>query len=286
MKVIAGLGNPTKEYVGTRHNIGFDGVTAIADKYRISVTEKAHKALVGKGVIGGERVLLMKPQTYMNLSGEAIADAMHFYKLEPEDLIVIYDDINLEPGAIRVREGGSAGGHNGMKDIIRHMGTDKFPRIRVGVGEKPAEWDLKDYVLGHFSKDDEPKIREALGNVVSAAELMLAGDMQKAMNSAIFVREVITIVLLFYHNLRMENSTGLSSEDFVVYAVHFGKGAFTEKMLNLVCVMNNCAFLKHCHAAIIIYKHKVVKRLEVITIFYFEMQGKDTSSGRATHRRD
>lgn len=183
MKIIAGLGNPTKEYVGTRHNIGFDGVTAIADKYRISVTEKAHNALVGKGIINGERVLLMKPQTYMNLSGEAIGDAMRFYKLDPEDLIVIYDDVNLEPGAIRVREGGSAGGHNGMKNIIQHVGTEKFSRVRIGVGEKPKEWDLKDYVLGHFSRDDEPKMREALGNTVTAVEMIVSGDIQRAMSA-------------------------------------------------------------------------------------------------------
>jgi PTH1 family peptidyl-tRNA hydrolase len=183
LKIIAGLGNPTKEYVGTRHNIGFDGVTAIADKYRISVTEKAHNALVGKGIINGERVLLMKPQTYMNLSGEAIGDAMRFYKLDPEDLIVIYDDVNLEPGAIRVREGGSAGGHNGMKNIIQHVGTEKFPRVRIGVGEKPKEWDLKDYVLGHFSRDDEPKMREALGNTVTAVEMIVSGDIQRAMSA-------------------------------------------------------------------------------------------------------
>ena len=183
MKIIAGLGNPTKEYVGTRHNIGFDGVTAIADKYRISVTEKAHNALVGKGIINGERVLLMKPQTYMNLSGEAIGDAMRFYKLDPEDLIVIYDDINLDPGSIRVREGGSPAGHNGVENIIRHVGTDRFPRVRIGIGEKPKEWDLKDYVLGHFSKEDEPKMREALANAVTAVEMMVSGDIPRAMNT-------------------------------------------------------------------------------------------------------
>lgn len=183
MKIIAGLGNPTNEYVGTRHNIGFDGITAIADKYRISVTEKDHKALCGKGVISGQKVLLMKPQTYMNLSGEAIADAARFYKVEPEDIIVIYDDINLEPGSIRVRENGSAGGHNGMKNIIQHLGSEKFPRVRIGVGEKPKEWDLKDYVLGHFSADDEPKMRAALSDAVTAVELILSDEIGKAMNT-------------------------------------------------------------------------------------------------------
>ena len=177
MKIIAGLGNPTKEYVGTRHNIGFDGVTAIADKYRISVKEKAHNALVGKGVINGERVLLMKPQTYMNLSGEAIGDAMRFYKIDPEDIIVIYDDVNLEPGAIRVREGGSAGGHNGMKNIIQHVGTEKFPRVRIGVGEKPKGYDLADYVLGHFTKDDQVKLVYKDGDTVTPSTItVLSSD--------------------------------------------------------------------------------------------------------------
>ncbi|MCQ2536796.1 MAG: aminoacyl-tRNA hydrolase [Lachnospiraceae bacterium] len=183
MKIIAGLGNPTNEYVGTRHNIGFDGITAIADKYRISVTEKDHKALCGKGVISGQKVLLMKPQTYMNLSGEAIADAARFYKVEPEDISVIYDDIDREPGSIRVRENGSAGGHNGMKNIIQHLGSEKFPRVRIGVGEKPKEWDLKDYVLGHFSAEDEPKMRAALSDAVTAVELILSDEIGKAMNT-------------------------------------------------------------------------------------------------------
>lgn len=183
MKIIAGLGNPTKEYAGTRHNIGFDGITAIADKYRISVTEKEHKALCGKGYIMGQKVLLMKPQTYMNLSGEAIADAANFYKVEPEDVIVICDDINLEPGSIRVREKGSAGGHNGLKNIILHLGGENFPRVRVGVGEKPKEWDLADYVLGHFSSEDEPKMRAALQDAVTAVELILTGDIGQAMNT-------------------------------------------------------------------------------------------------------
>ncbi len=183
MKIIAGLGNPTKEYVGTRHNIGFDGITALADKYRISVTEKDHKALCGKGIINGQKVLLMKPQTYMNLSGEAIADAANFYKVDPEDVIVICDDINLDPGSIRVREKGSAGGHNGLKNIILHLGSEAFPRVRVGVGEKPKDWDLADYVLGHFSSEDEPKIRAALQDAVTAVELILSDDIGRAMNN-------------------------------------------------------------------------------------------------------
>ena len=183
MKIIAGLGNPDKEYAGTRHNIGFDAVTAISDKTGIAVTEKRFKALIGKGTICGQKVILMKPLTYMNLSGEAIAEAMNYYKLEPKDVCVIYDDVNLDPGFIRVRERGSAGGHNGIKNIIMHLGSEEFPRIRIGVGEKPKEWDLKDYVLGHFGREDEPKIREALDDAVTAAELFLTDDMGTAMNT-------------------------------------------------------------------------------------------------------
>lgn len=183
MKILVGLGNPDKEYTGTRHNIGFDAITAICDKTGISVNEKKFKALIGKGVICGEKVVLMKPLTYMNLSGEAVIEAMNFFKLTPQDVCILYDDVNLEPGFIRVRERGSAGGHNGIKNIIQHLGSEEFPRIRIGVGEKPKEWDLKDYVLGHFSKEDEVKIRAALADAVTAAELFVIGDVQKAMNT-------------------------------------------------------------------------------------------------------
>ncbi len=182
MIVIAGLGNPSTEYVGTRHNIGFDAITAISDKTGISVTEKKFKALIGKGVMEGQKVILVKPQTYMNLSGESIIEVLNYFKCTPEDLIVIHDDIALEPGSIRVRERGSAGGHNGIKNIIAHLGTENFARIRIGVGEKPKGWDLADYVLGHFSAADEEKIREALKDAVTAAELFVLGDIQKAMN--------------------------------------------------------------------------------------------------------
>lgn len=183
MKIIAGLGNPDREYAGTRHNIGFDAITAISDKTGISVTEKKFKALIGKGTICGQKVILMKPQTYMNLSGEAIIEAMNFFKLEPKDVCIVYDDVNLDPGFIRVRERGSAGGHNGIKNIISHLGSEDFPRIRIGVGEKPKEWDLKDYVMGHFSGEDEVKIRAALEDAVTAAELFVIDDVAKAMNT-------------------------------------------------------------------------------------------------------
>lgn len=182
MKFIIGLGNPTAEYVGTRHNIGFDAITRLADDHRISVSEKKHKALCGKGIIGGEKVILLKPQTYMNLSGESVRDVLDFYKAGPEDILVCYDDISLAPGQLRVREKGSAGGHNGIKNIIAHLGTEQFARVRIGVGEKPAGWDLKDYVLGRFLAEEEPLMREALENAAKACELFVAGELSAAMN--------------------------------------------------------------------------------------------------------
>ena len=151
MFVIAGLGNPDKKYENTRHNIGFDVIDALADKYGIRVKDRKHNALCGTGVIEGRKVLLVKPLTFMNLSGESIGEIIRFYKLDPEeDMLVVFDDISLAPGNIRIRKKGSAGGHNGIKNIIAHLGTQNFMRIKVGVGEKPKGWDLADYVLGHF----------------------------------------------------------------------------------------------------------------------------------------
>ena len=159
MFVIVGLGNPDKKYEHTRHNIGFDVVDALAAKYNIDIKDKKHKALCGTGVIEGMKVLLVKPQTYMNLSGESVADVVNFYKIDPEeDMIVIFDDISLEPGRIRIRKKGSAGGHNGIKNIIAMTGTSGFKRIKVGVGEKPQGWDLADHVLGRFSDEDRQNV--------------------------------------------------------------------------------------------------------------------------------
>lgn len=182
MKFIIGLGNPTTQYVGTRHNIGFDAVTRLADDHGISVTEKKHKALCGKGMIAGEKVILVKPQTYMNLSGESVRAVLDFYKAGPEDIIVCYDDVSLAPGQLRIREKGSAGGHNGIKNIILHLGTEEFARVRIGVGEKPTGWDLADYVLGHFPAEEEPLMRDALGDAAKACELFVAGELSTAMN--------------------------------------------------------------------------------------------------------
>ena len=183
MFLIVGLGNPEKKYDKTRHNIGFDTIDALADKYSISMNEKKHKALCGTGVIDGVKVLLAKPQTYMNLSGDSVAEIVNFYKIDPEEeMIVIFDDISLAPGNIRVRKKGSAGGHNGIKSIIARTGTQNFMRIKVGVGEKPAGWDLADHVLGHFSREDRALVEDAIKDAEAAAVLMMQGQVDKAMN--------------------------------------------------------------------------------------------------------
>ena len=183
MYLVVGLGNPGEKYAHTRHNIGFDVMDALADKYNISISEKKHKALFGKGVIGGQKVVLAKPQTFMNLSGESVAELLHYYKLDPaEKLIVIFDDISLAPGHIRIRKKGSAGGHNGIKNIIATCGTQDFARIKVGVGEKPKGWDLVDHVLGRFDDKDRRLVELAIADAVDAAEMMLRGEVDQAMN--------------------------------------------------------------------------------------------------------
>ncbi len=182
MYLIAGLGNPTKEYDKTRHNVGFSVIDVLADKYRIDVSEKKHKALCGRGAIEGQKVILVKPQTFMNLSGESIREVADYYKIEAEDMIIIYDDISLEPGQLRIRLKGSAGGHNGIKNIIAHLGTQEFPRIKVGVGAKPPRMDLAAYVLSHFSKEEQPLMDDAFKEAAEAAVMMMMDGAEKAMN--------------------------------------------------------------------------------------------------------
>ena len=183
MYIIAGLGNPGTQYMGTRHNAGFSVIDALADQYNISVDTQKHKGMIGKGMIEGEKVILVKPQTYMNLSGESIREVMDYYKLDPsEELIVIYDDISLDPGQLRIRLKGSAGGHNGIKNIIAQLGTQEFPRIKVGVGAKPPKMDLADYVLGHFSAEDQTVMNEAFKEASDAVEMMLRDSAERAMN--------------------------------------------------------------------------------------------------------
>ena len=182
MYLIAGLGNPTREYEKTRHNVGFEAIDILADKAGTTVTEKKHKALYGKGYIGGQKVILAKPQTYMNLSGESIREIADFYKIEPENIIILCYDINLSEGQLRIRLKGSAGGHNGLKNIISHLGTQEFPRIRIGVGEKPRGMDLADYVLGRFPKEQQVVMEEAYRDAAEAACMMIEDGADAAMN--------------------------------------------------------------------------------------------------------
>ena len=183
MYIIAGLGNPTREYEKTRHNVGFDTIDVLADKLNTSVDEKKFKGLYGRGIIAGEKVILLKPQTFMNLSGESVREAADFYKVDPEHIIVIYDDISLDVGKLRIRAKGSAGGHNGIKNIIAQLGTQEFTRIKIGVGEKPAKMDLADYVLGRFSKEEQPIIRESADRAREAVCEMITHDVASSINN-------------------------------------------------------------------------------------------------------
>lgn len=183
MILIAGLGNPGLKYNKTRHNMGFDCIDELAKKYDIKIREKKFKALIGTGVINGQKVILMKPQTYMNLSGIAIGEVVRFYNLDPEEeLIVLCDDIATDLGDIRVRAKGSAGGHNGLKNIIEQTGTQGFTRVRLGVGDSFKEGALADHVLGHLKKNERALAEEAFENAIKATELIIDGNIEKAMN--------------------------------------------------------------------------------------------------------
>lgn len=182
MYIIAGLGNPGTEYEHTRHNAGFRAVDCLAERMNTELREKKFFALCGKTVFCGEMVLLMKPQTYMNRSGESLRAAADFFRVEADHIIVISDDINLEEGQLRIRLKGSAGGHNGLKSVISQLGSQEFRRIRVGVGAKPENWDLADYVLGAFKGDDRERMEEAYRNAAEAACLMITDGEEKAMN--------------------------------------------------------------------------------------------------------
>ena len=183
MYIIVGLGNPGRDYTNTRHNIGFDVIDTLADVAGISVIEKKHKAIIGKGVLDGQKVILVKPQTYMNLSGESVRDIIDYYKVDEEqELIVVSDDTSLDVGSIRIRKKGSAGGHNGLKNIIAHLGHDTFMRVKMGVGEKPKGYDLADYVLGHFKKEERVIMDESAVLATKAVELMVVDEIGEAMN--------------------------------------------------------------------------------------------------------
>ncbi len=181
--LIVGLGNPGRQYEITRHNAGFLFMDMLCDRLNVKINKIKFKAVVGEAQINGVRCLLMKPQTFMNLSGEAVKEACTFYKIPPENVIVAFDDISLPCGGLRIRRKGSAGGHNGIKSIIQHLGSDNFPRIKLGVGAKPhPDYDLADYVLSAFSKDDIPLMKQAMEKGCDALEFMVNGKIDEAMS--------------------------------------------------------------------------------------------------------
>lgn len=191
MFIIVGLGNPTAQYDGTRHNVGFDVIDRLGEKYNIKVDSRKSRAFVGNGFIEGQKVLLVKPQTYMNLSGESVRGLVDYYKVdETSEVLIIYDDVSLGVGQMRIRKKGSAGGHNGIKSIIQHLGTQEFLRIKVGVGEKPKEYDLADYVLGHFSKGEKVIMESGYTRVNEAIKHILMDEIDEAMNR--FNKKIVT----------------------------------------------------------------------------------------------
>ena len=181
MYLIAGLGNPASRYDGTRHNVGFETIDTISTDYRIALISKKHKAVYGMGMIGTQKVILAKPQTYMNLSGESVREIASFYRIPPENIVIIHDDIDLPAGQLRIREKGSAGGHNGIKSIISCLGSQNFCRIRIGIGAKPEGWDLADYVLSKCSGEDLATIKEAEKSASEAVYMMVSGETARAM---------------------------------------------------------------------------------------------------------
>ena len=177
------LGNPGDQYENTRHNVGFMVADELGERYSIPIQRLKFRALTNTVTIGDEKVLLMKPVTYMNLSGEAVHEAAAFYKIPPEHILVVSDEVSLAPGKLRVRRSGSAGGHNGLKNIIAHLGTDQFPRIRVGVGQKPhPDYDMADWVLGKFQGEDKKAVEAAVKKAADAAECLIREGVDKAMN--------------------------------------------------------------------------------------------------------
>ena len=181
MKLIVGLGNPGKKYDKTRHNMGFMAIDLLADQAKIDIDKEVFHSLMGRGKIYGEDCILIKPQTFMNLSGTAVQEVVHYFKVEIDDIIVVYDDMALEPGRIRLRKEGSSGGHKGMQNIIDCLSSEQIKRIRIGIGE-PGEWDTVDYVLSKPLKDEEPLIEEAIKNSVEALKEALKSDLDRAMN--------------------------------------------------------------------------------------------------------
>ena len=182
MKLIVGLGNPGREYENTRHNVGFQLLDVIAEDKGLSFNRDKFNAKYCEYTVRGEKVILIKPLSYMNLSGGVVSRFVSFYKIKASDILVIQDDLDMSVGRIKIVNNSSSGGHNGIKSIIAHAGTQNFMRIKVGVGEKPSGWDLADYVLGHFSEEDKQKLKETMPDIMQAAALIVQGDVDKAMN--------------------------------------------------------------------------------------------------------
>ena len=180
--IVAGLGNPDRKYENTRHNAGFMGIDALAKKHDVEIDRLKFKSYCSSIEIDGKRVLLMKPQTYMNESGKAVVEAMNFYKIRPQNVVIIYDDISLDVGLMRIKRKGSDGGQKGMRSIIYLSGSDEFPRVKIGIGEKPPRMDLADYVLGHFSSEDKKIIEESADRVSEAIPLLVHDMCDEAMN--------------------------------------------------------------------------------------------------------
>lgn len=182
MYIIVGLGNPEPEYSNTRHNMGFDTINKIAKKYNIEFSKTNFKGIYGTGIIEGEKVILLKPQTYMNLSGESIKEIIDFYKLNTDNLIIIYDDIDIGPGIIKLRKTGGPGTHNGMKSVIKEIGTEKFPRVRIGIGKPEHKGDLINYVIGKIPEEDKKILEKSIDVAKEAVIEIVKSGIDKAMN--------------------------------------------------------------------------------------------------------
>ncbi len=188
MYLVVGLGNPGEKYAFTRHNAGFLAIDYISQKHNIEIKKIKNKALIGEGYIAGEKVILAKPQTFMNLSGESVRELISWYKVDVDNIVVIYDDVSMPLGSLRIREKGSAGGHNGIKSIISQINSDVFTRFKIGVDQKPEEYDLADYVLGKFTKDEQKIIFETFEKINFAVEEFIKNGPKSAMNKYNFIR--------------------------------------------------------------------------------------------------
>ena len=200
MYLIVGLGNPGQQYAHTRHNAGFDALAVLADKLNVSITRKKDEALIGECYIGTQKTLLCMPQTFMNLSGNAVSALLHYFRIPMENLLVIYDDIDLPPGTVRIRKNGSAGTHNGMRSIVEQLGSDQFARVRIGVGDRPAGADLAAWVLGHVADEEQRKLLEE-------------SFQQAALAAECFVKEGVEAAMCKYNTKKQKKAKGTGTGD-------------------------------------------------------------------------